>query len=63
MWPYRSYIKTTKNDGFFEEQLNEMTVRLFYPLSVVRTMVATPLRQFRSSLQIKKRITNAPRML
>ena len=43
--------------------LVKMTLRLFYPLSVVAAMVPTLLRQLRRSLQIKKIITNAPRVL
>ena len=38
-------------------------LRLFYPLSVVMTMVPRLLRQLRRSLQIKKSITNAPCLL
>ena len=38
--------------------LVKMTLRLFLPLSVVMTMMPTPLRQLRRSLQIKKIITN-----
>ena len=41
----------------------KMTLRLFQPLSVVMNIVPTLLRQFRRSLQIKKIITNASRML
>ena len=37
----------------------KITLMLFYPLSVVMTMVATLLRQFTSLLQIRKIITNA----
>ena len=40
-----------------------MTFRLFYPLSVVMTMVARLLRKFRRSLQIKKSTANAPCVL
>ena len=36
----------------------KITLMLFYPLSVVMTMVATLLRQFTSLLQIRKIITN-----
>ena len=37
----------------------KIALMLFYPLSVVMTMVATLLRQFTSLLQIRKIITNA----
>ena len=37
----------------------KITLMLFYPLSVVMTMVATLLTQFTSLLQIRKIITNA----
>ena len=37
----------------------KITLMLFYPLSVVMTMVAILLRQFTSLLQIRKIITNA----
>ena len=49
--------------GFCKELLSENTLRLFYSLSVVMTMVPTLLRQFRRALQIKKSITNAPGVL
>ena len=62
-WPYKEYIKTVKNGGFVGNCSVKMTLRLFLPLSVVMTMVSTLLRQFRRSLQIKKIITNALRVL
>ena len=37
----------------------KITLMLFYPLSVVMTMVTTLLTQFTSLLQIRKIITNA----
>ena len=39
-----------------------MTFRLYWPLSVVMTIVSTLLRQFRRWLQIKKIIKNATRV-
>ena len=40
-----------------------MTLRLFWPLSFVMTMVPRLLRQFRRSLQIKRFIANTPCVL
>ena len=64
---FSSTIKTAKN-GFAQSLVKinclvKMTLRLFQPVSVVMTMVPKLLRQFRRSLQIKKSITNAPRVL
>ena len=39
--------KQQKNRSFCEESLVEMTLRLFYSISVVMTMMSTLLRQFR----------------
>ena len=41
----------------------KMTLRLFWPLSFVMTMVPRLLRQFRRSLQIKRFIANTPCVL
>ena len=41
----------------------KMTSRLFQPLSAVMTMVPRLLRHFRRSLQIRKSIANAPRVI
>ena len=41
----------------------KMTLRLFWPLSLVMTMVPRLLRQFRRSLQIKRFIANTPCVL
>ena len=48
---------------FVRNCLVKITLRLFQPLSVAMTMVPRHLRQFRRLLQIKKSITNAPRVL
>ena len=48
---------------FMRNCIVKMTLRLFEPLSVVMTMVPKLLRQFGRSLQIKKCIANAPRMI
>ena len=55
-WPYRAYIKTVKIASFARNCTVKMTLRLFYPLSVVMTMLPRLLRKFRRSLQIKKSI-------
>ena len=48
---------------FVRNCLVKITLRMFQPLSVVKTMVPTLLRQFRRSLHIKKIISNAPCLL
>ena len=48
---------------FLRNYFVKMVLRLFQPLSVVMTMVARLLRQFRRSLQIKKSSANGPRVL
>ena len=62
-WPYRAYIKTAKNDDFCEELLSENDLEAVLATSVVKTTVARLLTQFRRSLQIKKTIVKAPRVL
>ena len=62
-WPYREYTKTAKNGGFVMNYLVKITLRLFYPLSLVMTRVPTLLKPFRRSMQIKNIITNAPCVL
>ena len=52
-----------KRVAFAKNWLVKITLRLCKPLSVVMAMVPTPLRQFGRLLQIKKCITNVPRVL
>ena len=59
-------INTSKQQKmlpFLRNCIVKMTLRLFQLFSVVKTMVPTLLREFRRSLQIKKIIRNAPRVL
>ena len=62
-WPYWEYIKAARNGGFCSELLSgndfEAVLATFYFM----TVIPTPLKQFKRSLQIKKIITNAPRVL
>ena len=62
-WPYREYIKTARNGGFWEELLSENDFETVLATFCCCDHVATLLRQFRRSLQIKKIITNAPSVL
>ena len=48
---------------FLRKGLVKMTLRLIQPLSVLMTMTRRLLRQFRRSLQIKKIVPNARRVL
>ena len=50
-------------ETFVKNCLVEMTFKQFKPLPVVMDMVPRLLMQFRRSLQIKKNIANAPRVL
>ena len=52
-----------KSGDFSEELLSENNFEAVLTISVVMTMVPTLSREFRRSLQIKKIITNAPRVL
>ena len=52
-----------KNGDFSEELLSANNLEAVLTISVVMTMVPTLSREFRRSLQIKKIITNAPRVL
>ena len=52
-----------KNGDFSEGLLSENNFEAVLTISVVMTMVPTLSREFRRSLQIKKIITNAPRVL
>ena len=56
--PHREYNKTAKNGGLYEELLSENGFE-----AVLANMVPILLRQFRRLLQIKKIITNLPRVL
>ena len=60
---HRVYMKTAKSGDFVRNGLVKITLMLFKPLSVVMTMMPTLLRQFRKSLQIKKCVRNASRVL
>ena len=55
--------KQQKIVALVRNYLVKVTLRLFKPISVVMNMVPMLLRQFRRLLQIKKIITNAPRVL
>ena len=53
-----------KNDGFCEKFLSEIDVEAILTTPyVVMAVVLTLLRQFRSSLQMKKSIINVSRVL
>ena len=55
--------RNRKNGDFSEELLSENNFEAVLTISVVMAMVPTLSREFRRSLQIKKIITNAPRVL
>ena len=57
------YMKTEKMVAFVKNCLVKVTLRLFQSLPVVMYMVQTFTRQFRRLLQIKKSISNSPRVL
>ena len=63
VWKHGPYCCFLENGGFVRNWSVKMTLRLFQPLSFVMTVMPTLLRQFRRSLQIKKIITNALRVL
>ena len=62
----QSVHQNRKSGGFCEELLNEfaylVTLKMFQPLPVM-TMLSTLLKQFKASLQNKKSLANAPRVL
>ena len=55
--------RNRKNGDFSEELLSENNFEAVLTISVVMAMVPTLSREFRRSLQIKRIITNAPRVL
>ena len=55
--------RNPKNGDFSEELLSENNFEAVLTISVVMAMVPTLSREFRRSLQIKRIITNAPRVL
>ena len=60
---YKDTSKQGKILAFLRNWFVKMTLMLFYLLFVVMTMVSTLPRQFRLSLEIKKVIINALRVL